>query len=80
MALQWNSDKMAYYGVTSEGKRIRVEADEIAESAQDVGVDVADLSRKSVFGGKLSDAEKELLDSDSWASCIGANQNVEYVK
>lgn len=77
--MRWNSEKQAYFGVTSEGRQIRVEADEMAESAQDVGVDVEALSTKSVFGGALNEFEQHLLDPDAWDACIGANQNVEYV-
>ncbi len=73
--MKWNSDQQAYFGTTSDGKQIRVEGDEMAEAAQDAGVNVADLSEQSVFGGS-----HDLLDPDVWQTCIGANQNVSYVK
>ncbi len=89
--MKWNSKEEAYFGTTSDGKQIRVEGDEMAESAQDVGVDVGELSGLSHNvqitsrgwevnpGWSLSPSEAELLDPDTWQTCIGANQNVSYV-
>ena len=80
----WNSDKLAYFGETSEGKHIRVEAGEMAESAQEAGVDVGELSGISTFirdfDEQVNGAERELLDADAWAMCLGANQNVSIVE
>lgn len=38
-AMQWNSDEQAYFGTTSDGRDIRVEGVEYAESWQDGGDD-----------------------------------------
>ena len=80
--MKWNSDQNAYYGVTSDGHNIRVEGVEMAESAEDMGVDVEDLSNVSVNVESyvLNPEMASLLDPDQWQTCIGANQNVEYVK
>ena len=79
--MKWNSDQQAYFGKTSDGKAIRVEGDEMAEAAQDAGVDVGELSGVSVFQKweNLTESEQMLLNADMWAEMVGANDNVEYV-
>lgn len=79
--MRWQSEEDAYRGVTSVGKVIRVKGIEMAESAEDIGVDLEELSRLSCSEGniELSDEQVVLLDPDQWAMCIGANQNVSYV-
>lgn len=66
----WNSDEQAYFGETSDGRTVRVEGDEMAEAAQDAGLEnVADYESVS-----------ELNDPDMWAGLAGDNQNVEIVE
>lgn len=71
--LTWNFAKDQYEAQLPAGL-LTIDASEMAEVAR--GVDVAELSRKANLGGALSDTERELLDADVWAICLGANQNV----
>ena len=52
--MQWNSEKEAYFGVTSSGKAIRVEGVEYAESQQD-GVDEQTLNDPDVWENLIGD-------------------------
>lgn len=72
--MQWNSEEQAYFGQCSDGRTVRVEGDEMAEAAQDAGVQVADL-----FNGDAPGTASVLLDPNEWAMHAGSNQNVEFV-
>jgi len=47
-AMKWNSEKQAYFGVTSDGQTIRVEGDEYLENEQD-GVPAEELNDPDVW-------------------------------
>jgi hypothetical protein len=79
--LRWDSRDWAYHGITSGGKKIRVDADEMAESCYDLGVDTGELSGMSRMADQIDEFPPKvitLLDPDVWEMCIGANQNVSY--
>lgn len=80
--LQYNSDEYEYRGITSDGRAICVDPQEMAESTQDVGVDIGELSGASRwFPSQIEnypESWENLLDPDQWQTCIGANQNVTY--
>jgi hypothetical protein len=71
--MTWDNTEQAYFGVTSDGKRIRVDVSKMNEAAHKSGVNVDVLARDSVISKweDLSDTERELLDPDRWAGSIG---------
>jgi hypothetical protein len=67
MFLQWKSNDQMYEGFV-EGEPVRVDADEMLEAANDLGVSVEELSEHSVFYSweALSPEEQTLLAPENW--------------
>lgn len=66
--MTWSDEAQAYFGTTSDGRRVRVEASEMANAARSAGINIADYRQI-----------KGLKDPDIWAGLVGTKGTLSHV-
>lgn len=80
--LHYNEAASAFYGLTDDGKRLRVGRRLMAAVCAEVGVDINELIALSrlTYPGVLTEHQEELLETESWVPHVGEDDDVSYVE